>query len=162
MGKVMRRSLSVIAVAVAVCVAVAACALVTDPDKSGTVSAEEALLRERYPQYFDLDTSQGLDVYVWQMARNSWSFGLLPHTADLREQFDSDVMDLIGATAEEMRQILSAYSVESKDIHIIPWQNPLSSYISGPWIITEDKSQEEKMAEYLETVRQMLFEGQSG
>ena len=33
------------------------------------------------PQYFDLDDSNGLDVYVWQLAENSYYFGLLPHTA---------------------------------------------------------------------------------
>ena len=46
----------------------------------GDVSAAIDLqpLRAQYPEYFDLDASTGLDVYVWQMSPGSYYFGLLP------------------------------------------------------------------------------------
>ena len=57
-----------------------------------------------------------------------------------------------------MRYILAAYALDPDDIHVIPWQNPVSSYIPECWIVTENgESLEEKQAQYIETVSAMLF-----
>ena len=126
----------------------------------GDVSAAFDLqpLRAQYPEYFDLDASAGLDVYVWQMAPKSYSFGLLPHTASPRDSTAQELLALRGASSEQMRYILAAYALDPDDIHVIPWQNPISSYIPECWIVTENgESLEEKQAQYIETVRAMLF-----
>ena len=126
----------------------------------GDVSAAFDLqpLRAQYPEYFDLDASAGLDVYVWQMAPKSYSFGLLPHTASPRDSTAQELLALRGASSEQMRYILAAYALDPEDIHVIPWQNPISSYIPECWIVTENgESLEEKQAQYIETVRAMLF-----
>lgn len=126
----------------------------------GDVSAAFDLqpLRAQYPEYFDLDASAGLDVYVWQMAPGSYYFGLLPHTASPRDSTAQELLALRGASSEQMRYILAAYALDPDDIHIIPWQNPISSYIPECWIVTENgESLEEKQAQYIETVSAMLF-----
>ena len=110
------------------------------------------------PEYFDLDASAGLDVYVWQMAPDSYYFGLLPHTASPRDSTAQELLALRGASSEQMRYILAAYALDPDDIHVIPWQNPISSYIPECWIVTENgESLEEKQAQYIETVSAMLF-----
>ena len=126
----------------------------------GDVSAAFDLqpLRAQYPEYFDLDASAGLDVYVWQMAPKSYSFGLLPHTASPRDSTAQELLALRGASSEQMRYILAAYALDPDDIHVIPWQNPISSYIPECWIVTENgESLEEKQAQYIQTVSAMLF-----
>lgn len=126
----------------------------------GDVSAAFDLqpLRVQYPEYFDLDASAGLDVYVWQMAPDSYYFGLLPHTASPRDSTAQELLALRGASSEQMRYILAAYALDPDDIHVIPWQNPISSYIPECWIVTENgESLEEKQAQYIETVSAMLF-----
>lgn len=126
----------------------------------GDVSAAFVLqpLRVQYPEYFDLDASAGLDVYVWQMAPDSYYFGLLPHTASPRDSTAQELLALRGASSEQMRYILAAYALDPDDIHVIPWQNPISSYIPECWIVTENgESLEEKQAQYIETVSAMLF-----
>lgn len=126
----------------------------------GDVSAAFDLqpLRAQYPEYFDLDASAGLDVYVWQMAPDSYCFGLLPHTASPRDSTAQELLALRGASSEQMRYILAAYALDSDDIYVIPWQNPISSYIPECWIVTENgESLEEKQAQYIETVSAMLF-----
>ena len=126
----------------------------------GDVSAAFDLqpLRAQYPEYFDLDASAGLDVYVWQMAPDSYYFGLLPHTASPRDSTAQELLALRGASSEQMRYILAAYALDPDDIHVIPWQNPISSYIPECWIVTENgESLEEKQAQYIETVSTMLF-----
>ena len=126
----------------------------------GDVSAAIDLqpLRAQYPEYFDLDASTGLDVYVWQMAPDSYYFGLLPHAASPRDSTAQELLALRGASSEQMRYILAAYALDPDDIHVIPWQNPISSYIPECWIVTENgESPEEKQAQYIETVSAMLF-----
>ena len=126
----------------------------------GDVSAAFDLqpLRVQYPEYFDLDASAGLDVYVWQMAPDSYYFGLLPHTASPRDSTAQELLALRGASSEQLRYVLAAYALDPDDIHVIPWQNPISSYIPECWIVTENgESLEEKQAQYIETVSAMLF-----
>ena len=143
----------VIAAAVAACAMVTVC-FATDPN--GTVHSmraasqenlpETADLREKYPEYFELGTFKGLEVYVWQMAENDYRFGLMYGTD--REKTPEEKLALKGASAEEMARILSAYDIEDKDIFVIPWQNPISSYM-----VTEEMA---KDPEYISRIRAML------
>lgn len=103
-------------------------------------------LREKYPEYFELGTFKGLEVYVWQMAENDYRFGLMQGTN--REKTQEEKMALKGASAEEMALILSTFDIEDRDIFVIPWQNPISSYM-----VTEDMV---KDPEYLSNIRAML------
>lgn len=103
-------------------------------------------LREKYPEYFELGTSKGLEVYVWQLAESNYCFGLMGGTN--REKTLDELMALEGATAEEMALILSTYEIEDRDIFVIPWQNPISSYL-----VTEDMV---KDPEYINNIRAML------
>lgn len=103
-------------------------------------------LRVKYPEYFALGTFKGLEVYVWQMAESEYRFGLMQGTN--REKTLEERMALKGVTAEEMVLILSTFNIEDKDIFVIPWQNPISSYM-----VTEDMAKDPK---YINNIRAML------
>ena len=109
-------------------------------------SPEIAKLREKYPEYFELGTFKGLEVYVWQMAENDYRFGLMQGTN--REKTLKEMMALKGASSEEMALILSTFDIEDRDIFVIPWQNPISSYV-----VTDDMM---KDPEYIGNIRIML------
>ena len=117
-----------------------------------------ASLRSKYPEYFDLSTFKGLEVYVWQLAPSSYSFGLMPGT-NRDKEFD-ELLKMKGASFEEMRAILSAYDVDEENISVIPWMHPVSSYIAEYWTrgIDEDQSSfEKRQREYVDRIRRMLF-----
>ena len=117
-----------------------------------------AALREKFPEYFDLDTFKGLEVYAWQMARDSYSFGVMMGTN--RNKTLEEMMRLKGATAVEMRAILSTYDIPKENIIVIPWQNPISSYIGEYWIQEKNEdsaSVAKRREEYIESLRKMLF-----
>lgn len=103
-------------------------------------------LREQYPEYFELGTFKGLEVYVWQMSEYDYRFGLMYGTN--RTKTLEEKIALKGVTAEEMALILSTFDIEDKDIFVIPWQHPLSSYM-----VTEDEA---KDPEYISKIRAML------
>ena len=72
-----------------------------------------------------------------------------------REKTLEEKMALQGAAAEEMALILSTFDIEDKDIFVIPWQNPISSYM-----VTEEQV---KNPEYINNIYAMLgLEGSSG
>ena len=115
-------------------------------------------LRVKYPEYFDLSTFKGLELYVWQMAPDSYSCGLMLGTN--RNKTLEELINLKGASIAEMRAILSTYDIDEKDIIIIPWQNPVSSYIAEYWISQKDEDPavvEKRKQEYIDGIRQMLF-----
>jgi len=112
----------------------------------GWNSPEIDKLRKKYPEYFELGTFKGLEVYVWQMAEDNYRFGLMQGTN--REKTLEEMMALKGATSEEMAFILSTYDIEDRDIFVIPWQNPISSYM-----VTDDMVKDPK---YISNIRTML------
>ena len=121
-------------------------------------TADLESLRAKYPEYFDLSTFKGLEVYVWQMAPDSYSCGVLAGTN--REKTLEELMKLKGASIAEMQVILSTYDIAVENISIIPWQNPVSSYIAGYWVSQKDEDPavvEKRRQEYIDGIRQMLF-----
>lgn len=103
-----------------------------DEPENITVIPDSENLREKFPMYFDLDTSNGLDVYTWQMAENSYSCALLPHREHGYSQ--EELWDLHKAPASifEMQTIVHYYMADHgifrDDVHIIPIVMPISSY----------------------------------
>ncbi len=121
-----------------------------------TISVDE--LKEKYPEYFDLSAFKGLEVYVWQMAPNSYSCGVLPGTN--RGKTLEELLNMKGTTIEEMRALLSTYEIPKEDIIVIPWQNPISSYISEYWITMNDEDPDavaSRRQAYVDMLREKLF-----
>ena len=141
-----------IVVAIIACGVVTVC-FATNPKQELPQEQRIDELRSKYPEYFDLITSKGLEVYVWQLAKDSYSFGLMPGTN--REKTLEELMSLKGASAAEMALILSTYEIEDENIFVIPWGNPISSYMVG----TGDM----ETPEYINNIYAMLgLEGSSG
>ena len=94
---------------------------------------DEADLRGKYPEYFGLSAFKGLELYVWQLGPGVLRCGLMEGTN--RNKTSEEIWNLQGATAEEMKRILSTYDVPEEDISIMPFLHPVSSYI---YSITEE------------------------
>ena len=148
-----------VATAMVACVAVAICFL-TNPKntKQKPLNAYQMSLKVRYPQYFGLDASRGLDIYVWQMAKDNYSFGLLPHSEIPRNAVGEELTNLVGVRAGEMYAILASYSTDRDDMYIIPFHHIFSSYVADWQIVTDGENAEAKRKAFAESVEKMLFE----
>ena len=102
-------------------------------------------LRKKYPDYFDLPTENGLELYVWQASAESYSCGLVVKTDG--PKVDPELRRLKGAAIEEMRAILSTYDISREMIELVPYQSMVSSY------------RYEIDDEYVERLETMLFGG---
>lgn len=155
----------IVAVAAVVCLLFAGCFLtdpidanhgITDPNE---MTAWQVKLMEEYPEYFGLDASNGLDVYVYQMTAGDPYFILT--TPVFSEWEAAELMTLPGADLQEMQNILATYSVDDEKINIILWQNPLSSYIGDLWIMEDGETKEDleaRRAKYVEDIRYRLLQ----
>lgn len=158
----------IIAVAAVLCIALAIGFLTyppteilgeTDPNK---LTNTQTLLMSRFPEYFGLDATNGLDVYVSQMAPNSYSFGLMEHSEKKYDPLDPYPMPLTmkGATTIEMRHILATYDISKEMVYIVPWQNPISSYIGPHFIGSSEEEIAKKQEEYKKMILDKLFNDQ--
>lgn len=96
-------------------------------ETSNSVDMNE--LKERYPEYFELGDFKGIEVYVWQMAENSYCCGMMSGTN--RKKTDEEIRGLQekSLSVEETKAILNEIGVEGSDIIVIPITQPYSSYM---------------------------------
>ena len=97
---------------------------VSEPLNSANIDA----LKEKYPQYFELSTENGLEVYIWQLASNSYSCGLLPGKDGGYAQQELWYLHTSPASLAEMRTIVDSYNLPKSDVTIHPVVMPHSSY----------------------------------
>ncbi len=97
-----------------------------------TIYSEANRLKEKFPNYFGLDASNGLSVYIWQEAKDAYSCGLLPgkNTDYTKEELWE--LQKSPATLDEMQTIVSFYTrqgmVSKDDITVNALVMPHSSY----------------------------------
>ncbi len=89
-------------------------------------------LKEKFPMYFNLDTTKGLQVYIWQMAEGSYSCGLLPGQTGTYPMKEWLPLHKDSASLDEMRTIVAHYiitlGVAPEDVKLCPVSMPHSSY----------------------------------
>ncbi len=85
-------------------------------------------LRQDYPQYFDLGTFKGLEVYVWETESGEYSCGVLEGTN--RNKTNEEISNLAKncISFSEMKIILSSYGIDNEETTIIHIKNPLTQY----------------------------------
>ncbi|MBQ7337080.1 MAG: M56 family metallopeptidase [Clostridia bacterium] len=98
----------------------------SDPTQAD-VEAQLSYVQSAYPEYFGLDTTDGLTVYVWQMAAGSYSCGLLPGQPNDHEQMQ--LLQLKGTSIEQMKTILNDYALPEDQITVEPTYMLYSSYL---------------------------------
>ncbi len=85
-------------------------------------------LKEKYPSFFDLDTANGLTVFVAMFAPEGYSCVLFP-----TGQMNTDSTELMlarGTDLSTMKEILAQYDISPEAITVKPYVNLLSSYLA--------------------------------
>ena len=124
----------VVFIALAACIVVAVCFLTVpekpdDNDQPTTITKpEEDALRQKYPEYFDLNPAKGLEVCVWKTAENTYRCGVLPGTNHDKTDEEISRLSANGATIEEMKLILSSYDISDDMMILIPYSSSNSSH----------------------------------
>ncbi len=77
-------------------------------------------LQNKFPEYYNLDTFKGIEVYVWQTENDEYMCGALNGTNGNKTFEEISQLASNGATIEEMQNILASYDVDKEEISIIP------------------------------------------
>lgn len=77
-------------------------------------------LQTKFPEYYNLDTFKGIEVYLWQNDNDEYLCGAMIGTN--RNKIFAEISALAnnGATVEQMKTILSSYNIDNDNIIIIP------------------------------------------
>ncbi len=84
--------------------------------------------RDKYPAYYALDTINGLKVYVWQPAPDSYSCVLVEGKNNAYT--DDEILALPEATLADMKEILSSYDIPTEMIEVAIFEHPMSGFKS--------------------------------
>ncbi|MBE6551353.1 MAG: hypothetical protein E7665_04380 [Ruminococcaceae bacterium] len=96
-----------------------------DLSLNGSADTENTDLREKYPYFFGIDDSDGLTVYIWQLAPEHYRCYLVSTAMDRIS--DMSFAFTGGASVKEMREILSMYGIPKNKVTLKPVINPISS-----------------------------------
>lgn len=77
-------------------------------------------LQKKFPEYYNLDTFKGVEVYVWQTDEGEYRCGALYGTNGGKTFEEISNLAKNSATIEEMRIILASYDIPTEDISIFP------------------------------------------
>ena len=89
-------------------------------------SVHQALI-DKYPEYYQLNTDKGLEIYVYQMSAKLYSCVLVSAKDDVYRW--DELLKKPSTTMDEMREIVQSYRLDRSMISIIPIQMPHSSYL---------------------------------
>ncbi|MBP1592475.1 MAG: dockerin type I repeat-containing protein [Oscillospiraceae bacterium] len=97
-----------------------------DNDRSPALNAAE--LKEKYPEYFELTHSKGIEVYVWQIAENIYRCGLMSGTN--RNKTEEEILALQSSplTIAEAKIILNELGVKNSDVFTYAITQPDTIY----------------------------------
>ena len=101
-----------------------------EPFWLGITAADRAKLnglRAQYPEYFELSSFKGIEIYVWQTAAASYQCGIMSGTN--RNKTDSEIASLNPLTIEEAKLILDSLGVPKTDRIVIPVVQQYSDYV---------------------------------
>ena len=83
-------------------------------------------LRIKYPEYYNLDTFKGIEVYVWQNEDGEYRCGAMSGTNRGKTIEELTALEENSASIKEMKSILASYKIDKDSIIIIQMANLLS------------------------------------
>ena len=84
-------------------------------------------LQIKYPEYYNLDTFKGIEVYVWQNEDGEYRCGAMSGTNRGKTIEELTALADNSTSIKEMKSILASYDVEKDGVIILLIDNPLSS-----------------------------------
>lgn len=84
-------------------------------------------LRAQYPEYFELSSFKGIEIYVWETAAERYECGLMSGTN--RNKTDSEIASLKPLTIDDAKLILDSLGVPEADRIVIPVVQKNSGYV---------------------------------
>ncbi len=103
------------------------------------------LLKEQYPEYFELSSFKGIEVFVWETADDVYRCGIMSGTNRMKTGAEIQALEQKSLSITEAKMILEEYGVEKDSIIVIPITQPYpdsdDTDISKPYTIDEEQTE---------------------
>ena len=114
-------------------VSLAGCGFKENTDIPDTAAGREDsvnldLLREKYPEYFEMSELDCAEVYVWQMAENSYRCGIICGADPENKDEQIAELQFKSLSIEEAKAILEEEGISKDCLTVYPITQPYSSY----------------------------------
>ena len=118
------------------------------------------------PALCDLDSANGLDVYLIEMQEGVWEGYLVPHKTQPNFSSNPDIwVDMLEdfVSIGLLQRILYTYNLSEEDIHIkiLEWKNPETGYLSDYFAVLPGETPQDteaRRAECIKNLREELLE----
>ena len=100
------------------------------------------ILKEQYPEYFELSSFKGIEVFVWETAEGVYRCGLMSGTNRMKTGSEIQALEQKSLSIPEAKMVLKENGVENDCIIVIPITQPYEissdTNISEPYIIDDE------------------------
>ncbi len=104
------------------------------------------VLKEQYPEYFELSAFKGVEVYVWETADGTYRCGLMSGTNRNKTGAEIQALEQRSLSVAEAKMVLEEIGVKEGYILVIPIPQPYpdsdDTDISKPYIIDEEHAEQ--------------------
>lgn len=104
------------------------------------------VLKEQYPEYFELTSFKGIEVYVWETADEGYRCGMMSGTNRMKTGSEIQALAQKSLSVPEAKKVLEECGIEDDCITIIPITQPYpdsdDTNISKPYIIDEERAEQ--------------------
>lgn len=99
-------------------------------------------MKEQYPEYFELSSFKGIEVFVWETAEGVYRCGLMSGSNRMKTGSEIQALEQKSLSIPEAKMVLKENGVENDCIIVIPITQPYEissdTNISEPYIIDDE------------------------
>ena len=103
-------------------------------------------LKEQYPEYFELSSFKGIEVFVWETADGNYRCGIMSGTNRMKTGAEIQALEQKSLSITETKMVLEEIGVEDEYIIVIPITQPYpnsdDTNISTPYINDEEHAEQ--------------------
>ena len=103
-------------------------------------------LKEQYPEYFELSSFKGVEVFVWETADGDYRCGIMSGTNRMKTGAEIQALEQKSLSITETKMVLEEIGIEDEYIIVIPITQPYpnsdGTNISTPYIVDEEKAEQ--------------------
>ena len=104
-------------------------------------------LKEQCPEYFELSSFKGIEVYVWKTEDGTYRCGMMSGTNRMKIAPEIQALEQNSLSIAEVKKVLEVIGVGNDEVFIIPVTQPYTSdasdtNISELYVIDEELAEE--------------------
>ena len=105
------------------------------------------LIKKQCPEYFELSSFKGIEVYVWETEDGAYRCGMMSGTNRMKTDSEIQALEQKSLSITEAKMVLEETGIENESIFVIPITQPYvntgdDENISATLVIDEERAEQ--------------------